>query len=1429
MNIFRLATICVVQLMLLADPSLAKKSYLDCGPAYFEPRDEVVTPHICWAKPLVGGPLQVLFITNHKSTREVIELAQRLDVDFEVFTTESREVFAVKPPEYLEVGNTKPEDYERRLREKLAREKKYDVILMASINWDILPRWSRADILSRIKKGTGFVSLVNESKDAGWLKLRAESSEVSATKAFSPFPYLALPEYRSSQAGKAPDFMDKMIETYTYGKGRVLQIKGINPPMRQLITPSYAEATLDVKMLHYDYHLSFPIRFMLWASGREPSVRVRATTPWRWCHTGDSGMDRANMEPISFRIESDGQRQVQLELVIRDHDNRILVSKARQMSAKAGDNLVRFEVPALPAGTHFVDLWVKDAKGKAVIDFGTLSLEVRSKTHLGDLTLDSDNFKKEHAVSGQVLVVNPTGDEQLIVDQLDNFGRWTGTSTIPVPENSGGVETVSFSVRANDTRSIRQVVQVQLMRNGKVVDTKSKAFSISNLYAPDDVRSSLFVVENGRCYVDVLYMREVAKGGFDSVWTNPDTKRMAPLASRANLYRMPSDFGPGSATDTLKTEKGPVRYRCLTDPKVIEDIKRRATASGQHWGKFSNRDISLASEGGYMRGHDDSANACFSPSCIRDFQRWLKKEYSTLEAVNAEYDSRYTSWESIIPIAKPDAPAPGIYRKILQLPEVWKFKIDPESIGKSEKWYATDLDDSTWGPMLVGRFWKPKGYNDYDGAGWYRLRVKLPVALAEKQVKLRFGAADEAAYVYVNGVFAGAHDVGPGGWDQGFDINITDQIKAGEENLIAVLVIDTMREGGLWKPVTVLTPKSSKAIAEETEQQAQLRRSQSKLMPLWVDHRRHMETVWTSFFEVNTRAFRKVIPNARIGYQCSGSIGHGGNSYAAVDYWAMNQAMSLNCNYPGPFAPEATRDFIQPGAIIGNDCWGYSLNSWGLRWAPWRSLLRGANMFLVFRGLGHTHGGTAGNAMDMMAPDLLWYEGFRGSVEQQEEIKRGIGKLLMESKRSHDGIAVMYSASSTHVSAFTDGLPKYVDTLRAFPYLFEDAGYQYRTVSYQQVAEGILGGGEFRVLYMPYCQAVSKAEAAAIKSFVASGGTVIADLRPGVTDEHGKAYSQGILDEVFGVRQRTDNAQALRGLVRINQPIGSFRGRTIITYSDASLQVTTGKVHGQSVLPEVLREGRPGRSCPVAVVNNYGKGRAILFNFSVSDYGSEAGYSRRVQEFLQAVLSSIDVQPSITLSPNIPGSQVYRYHQGRSIYAALLRNPAGTNVPGHDNGQDDIDEFKPEEFTIGLPRESHLYDMRAGKYLGFVDQVKHTENDVTAFMLAALPYRVTGLDLQCQTTSPKQGDVVTVKARIVVEGGESAGLHVVHLEVIDPEGREVSCLSSNVVAEDGQCDFPIPFALNDLPGGWRLVVRDVASGVSVKIVLGLKQVDGALR
>jgi len=289
-------------------------------------------------------------------------------------------------------------------------------------------------------------------------------------------------------------------------------------------------------------------------------------------------------------------------------------------------------------------------------------------------------------------------------------------------------------------------------------------------------------------------------------------------------------------------------------------------------------------------------------------------------------------------------------------------------------------------------------------------------------------------------------------------------------------------------------------------------------------------------------------------------------------------------------------------------------------------------------------------------------------------------------------------------------------------------------------------------------------------------------------------------------------------------PVADFRGRIILTHCDGSLQTTTGRAHGNSTVPPLLRRGSSTDPCPAVVINAHGKGKAILLNFAISEYGAEAGYSARVNEMLEALLVLDDVRPRVTVTPDVSGTQVYRYRQGEAIYAGLLRNPAGINSPGHDHGDRDIEEFEPVKFTVGLPRTSHLYDMREGEYLGLNDQVSRTEGDVAAFMLAALPYRVRAIDLTSPSPLPAQrGQMVAVRARVRIEGDGPVGLHVLHLELVGPDGKPVAWYRHNVVADDGACTLEVPFALNAPWGEWQLLVRDAATGVTGQFALHLAE------
>lgn len=143
------------------------------------------------------------------------------------------------------------------------------------------------------------------------------------------------------------------------------------------------------------------------------------------------------------------------------------------------------------------------------------------------------------------------------------------------------------------------------------------------------------------------------------------------------------------------------------------------------------------------------------------------------------------------------------------LPTAWKFSTDPKKVGVAEKWFAPDFDASKWSDLEIGKFWDEQGVQ-FVGNAWYRLDWDTPQfdVPAGKDVVLWFGAADETAIVWINGVKAGSHDEGADfGWDKRFPIKVTGLLKPGQRNVIAVEVGNSALAGGLWKNIRLAVSK----------------------------------------------------------------------------------------------------------------------------------------------------------------------------------------------------------------------------------------------------------------------------------------------------------------------------------------------------------------------------------------------------------------------------------------------------------------------------------------------------------------------------------------------------------------------------------------------------------------------------------------------
>ena len=141
-------------------------------------------------------------------------------------------------------------------------------------------------------------------------------------------------------------------------------------------------------------------------------------------------------------------------------------------------------------------------------------------------------------------------------------------------------------------------------------------------------------------------------------------------------------------------------------------------------------------------------------------------------------------------------------KRLLEMPENWSFKTDPQQVGDKERWSAA-APDASWKPISIHKCWEEQGYPGYDGDGWYTVEVTLP-AVAKGRVWLFCEAVDETFKLWINGQYVGASEGDPAVlWDKPVAVEITGKYKPGATNRVTMKVHDSGGAGGIWKPVWV--------------------------------------------------------------------------------------------------------------------------------------------------------------------------------------------------------------------------------------------------------------------------------------------------------------------------------------------------------------------------------------------------------------------------------------------------------------------------------------------------------------------------------------------------------------------------------------------------------------------------------------------------
>ena len=522
----------------------------------------------------------------------------------------------------------------------------------------------------------------------------------------------------------------------------------------------------------------------------------------------------------------------------------------------------------------------------------------------------------------------------------------------------------------------------------------------------------------------------------------------------------------------------------------------------------------------------------------------------------------------------------------------------------------------------------------------------------------------------------------------------------------------------------------------------------------WADFKEWMDIAFAQAVKMGVDAVRSADPDAYAGIEGAQMPGWGG-----YDYYRLSQSVNAIEPYDIGNNIEILRSINPSIAVLTT---AFAQGPWEKQ-RIWYELLHGNRGIIIWD---DKHG--------FIAQDGKIGERGREVEPYYNELRKGVGALLINSTRLADPIAIHYSQASMRNEWMLAQKPKgeawamrrsssderldndFLRLRESYCRLIEDAGLQYNFVAYRQVEQGELLKRGYRVLILPRSSALSAAEVREIRAFVEQGGTLIADGTPGAFDEHSRRLEKPQLDDLFG-----------------------------------------------------------GGSNGPATAHSFGRGQAISLHADTLNYHQNRLISKEGEVFqlMRELLGRSGVHPEFTVTDDagqpVVGVETHSFRNGAVEIVGLLTNP-----------QLRVDEMGPPQFKsnerfeharklkVALPREMYVYDVRAAESLG-----KRKDLNVTLDPYEPRIFAMSAVEIpELETRAParlRRGECGEIGFHF---DRTPAATHILHVDVTDPSGKVIDYYSGNIIASQGRAEKLLPLALNDAAGKWQIRVRDLMSG-----------------
>ncbi|NUM54827.1 MAG: beta-galactosidase trimerization domain-containing protein [Candidatus Hydrogenedentes bacterium] len=576
--------------------------------------------------------------------------------------------------------------------------------------------------------------------------------------------------------------------------------------------------------------------------------------------------------------------------------------------------------------------------------------------------------------------------------------------------------------------------------------------------------------------------------------------------------------------------------------------------------------------------------------------------------------------------------------------------------------------------------------------------------------------------------------------------------------------------------------ESFAAAAPATAQQA---RDNKRYAP-WIDFRLFMDASFARTHVSARGAVRMADMRSRTGLVARAAD----ELYSGYDWSALASQLDMLATPAGLRAIEIARA-SRPASGIGGIQLPADLSPETLRWLPWYALLHRAHSIWWPDVTASTAAVPAMAAVDPFGDVAPFAPEFFG---ESTALQGGLARLWLKSAPSKADIAIYTSRTSAWLNEVDNqfGVSS-AETEGAFASALSALGYAYDFVPAHRVEKAGFAG--YRVLILPMARALSDAEVAAIRSFAAAGGCVIADIAPGAFNEHGVPRESPPLADTFGIRY----ANASRAAPPAN--------------ALAELKIDGHKVSGdfadvradEGVEPAGAQTGGLANTTPVWLLRSE-QPLSLLINHSVN-----APALDRARGMLDEVLRSAGATRTVEFE-----SRRGRVFQGER-FAAAYGNAALVALLANRDTTDELQKVK-----LKFDRSAHVYDLRAGMKVLRPAKVEAELVRGGAALYSALPYEI----VSCTLTAPPSVQAgARAPLHIALDTGKATpGDHLVRIDVFAVTTETLVPLphyGQEIVCEKGEGDAYVPFALNDPATRYRIVARDLLTGVSGEALVNL--------